>query len=168
MSEQDPIIDQEQKSSNLPVFLVILLVLTSLNIAYNVYTSISNLGAEETIQEIQQQLYENLENSGTNMDELPPMILSAFEDFFPRFVNNYSAFAWFELGYYLLLILPVILMFKTRKIGFYLYALLQLVGSFSFLYFFGANWISISISLFLLLGAIIWIVLYWLNRKHLH
>lgn len=167
MEEQENIIDQTAEKKSFPVFLMILLILTSANILWQIYGSFESLGAENTIQEIQQELYQNLEDSGTDIESLPPQILSAFEDFFPRFANNYGKFAWFELGIYLLLAVAVFLMFKRKLSGFWLYVVLQIVMALGFVIFFGTNWITISVTIALFLWNGLWIFLYSLNRKKL-
>lgn len=157
-----------QASRKIPTYLMVLLILTSVNVGYNLVTTIGSFGAQESLEELQQNLYESLENSGTKLDELPAPILSAIDDFFPRFVNNMKSYTYYQLGYYLLLGIAVVLMFRLMRVGLFLYILIQLIGGIEFLLFFGTNWISVSISILMSIFALIWILLYWQARKDLH
>jgi hypothetical protein len=157
-----------EKKNKVPTFLIILLVLTSLNILYNLINAVGSIGAQDEMEQIESEIYKSLEESGTDLSELPPQILNAFQDFFPRFVDNLEIYGWYQIIFYLLLVIPVVLMFKLKKSGFYLYSLLQVIGALEFLLFFGVNWVTISVSLALSIGAAIWILLYWLNVKHMN
>ena len=151
----------------LPSFLVVLLVITSLNIAYGIFNTASSLLMNEDLEIIQEQVYESLEESGTDLNELPAAIVNAFEDFFPRFIDNYYVYSWYQVIFYLLMIIPVVLMFQLKKLGYRLYVLLQVIGAFDFLFFFGTNWVTILIATLFGIAAAVWILLYWLNVKHM-
>lgn len=158
----------EGKAKKIPTFLIILLILTSLNILYNLINGFGSIGAQDEMEQIEAEVYKSLEESGTDLSELPPQILNAFQDFFPRFVDNLEIYGWYQIIFYLLMIIPVVLMFKLNKSGFYLYSFLQVIGAIEFLFFFGMNWVTISVSIAMAIVAAIWILLYWLNVKHMN
>jgi hypothetical protein len=109
----------------------------------------------------------SLESSGTDLEALPPGFAEAIDQFIPDLVQGFEKHNYFSMAYYLLLILPVVLMFQGKKIGLYIYTLLQLVGTFDFLYFYRANLITISIVVLFAMGTGLFLLLYWMNRKQL-
>jgi hypothetical protein len=145
-----------------------LLVLTSINILYNLANGLMGLGKSDEIEELETAIYQGFEESGTDLEDMPAGIRIALEEFVPDLVDNYLHMSYFELAYYLLLIIPVVLMFRKKKLGLWLYMVLQIIGSLEFLYFFRPNAISIAITVFMVIFAVIFILLYRMNRHALH
>jgi len=112
-------------------------------------------------------LISSLESSGTDLENLPTGFAEAIDEFIPDLVAGFKNHNLFSLAYYLVLILPVYLMFKRMRVGLYVYTILQIVGTFDFLYFYRANIITLSITVLFALGTIIFLILYWMNRKSL-
>lgn len=158
----------QETTSKLPAFLIVLLVLTSINILYNLANGLMGLGKSDEIVELETAIYQGFEESGTDLEDMPAGIRIAMEEFIPDLVDNYLRMSYFELAYYLLLIIPVVLMFRKKKLGLWLYMVLQVIGSFEFLYFFRPNAISIAITVFLIIFAAVFILLYRMNRHALH
>jgi len=159
---------QSESSSKLPAFLIVLLVLTSINILYNVANGLMGLGKSDQLEELETAIYQGFEESGTDLEDMPAGIRIALEEFVPDLIDNYNAMSYFELAYYLLLIIPVVMMFQRKKLGLWLYMVLQVIGSFEFMYFFRPNAISVTITVFFVLFAVLFIILYRMNRHALH
>lgn len=157
----------EGGSKKLSVFLIVLLILTSLNIAYSLFSAATNLGSQAELEDFQTELISSLERSGTDLENLPTGFAEAIDEFIPDLVAGFKNHNLFSLAYYLVLILPVYLMFKRMRVGLYVYTILQIVGTFDFLYFYRANIITLSITVLFALGTIIFLILYWMNRKSL-
>jgi len=165
MSEEITLDETPGSDSKLPSFLLVLLILTSLNVGYNVATGLFAMGAQESTENLQEEMYEAIESSGADMSDLPGNVMEALDEFVGKISENAAAYQWFELFYYLLIGASVYFMYKRMKKGLQLYTAVQLIGAFSFLFFFGSNFITIGITVFFLIGAIIWILLYRANRS---
>ena len=135
---------------------------------YHLATGIIELGQADEVERLETAIYESFEESGTDLEDFPAPIRIALEEFIPDLVDNYLNMAFFELAYYLLLILPVVLMFRQKKLGLWLYTTIQIIGSLEFVFFFRLNMITIFLTAGFVLWAALFILLYLQNRKALH
>ena len=147
---------------------MVLLIMTSLNVGYNLATGLFGLAKSDSTENLEEEFYTAIEDSGTDLSTIPAEILDSLGAFISNVSENSSSYELFSIIFYLLVGASVYLMYKRQKKGLNLYIVVQLIGAFSFLFFFGSNMISIIITLTLLIWALIWIMLYYLNRKALN
>lgn len=153
----------DSNTKQFPTFLLILLILTSLNVLIQLSDTFSNLFVED----ISTAIEFAVEDSDLDLSDIPEPYGSSFTDFLSNLIENFNSYNLYRLVFYLLLATSVILMARLRKSGFWLYVGLQIIGVFEYLIFFGSNlitWTAVVLSAVL---ALIFILLYRANKHHL-
>ncbi len=163
-------LDREYGSNTgkVPGFLLTLLVLTSINVVYNVYKSLKELfvSAESTAS-IEAEFYQSIDDSGVEMSDMPTWLMEGVMEFLEKFASNAVLIRVIDLIYYLLLGVAAFLMFKLRLVGFYLYVVVNIIGVLVVPFLYGFNFIAFSVMIAFAIAATIFIALYSANRKHL-
>ena len=152
-----------------PGFLMVLIVLTTINVVYNIYSALKDLfvSAESTAS-LEAELYSSIEQSGTDMSEMPAWIMEGLVDFIEKFSSNAVMIRVTDIIYYLLLGVAAFLMFRLKLTGFYLYVIVNVLGVLVTPVLFGFNFVGIAVAIVFAIVAAIFIALYSANRKHLN
>lgn len=167
---QTPDLDNEYRGNDgrIPSFLLTLLVLTSLNIVYNLFRALKELFVSaESSASIQAEVYQSIDESGVEMSEMPVWLTEGLMEFLDKYSANAVLIRVSDIVYYLLLAVAVILMFRLKLAGYYLYVVVNILGVVIIPFLFGFNFISISAMVMYAIIAVIFIALYSANRKHL-
>lgn len=160
--------EEKQQDSKFPNFLLVLLILTSLNVGYSLFNSATSLISFSTeTEQMQVEISELLSEVSNELDELPDFFEPGIRDFFNNLFENYFSYTVYSLIFYLMLGVAVILMFNLKKIGYHLYVILQILTLAEYFVFFGFNWITVVVSILSGVFALTFIFLYRANRHHL-
>ncbi len=170
-TESTPNLDKEygNNSGKLPGFLLTLLILTSINITYNLYRALKELfvSAESTAS-IEATVYQSLDDSGVELNEMPDWLTSGLFEFLEKYAQNAVNIRIADIAYYILLAASVVMMAQLRLMGYYLYVAVNVLGIVIVPFLYGMNFISVSAMIMYAILAVIFIALYSANRKHLH
>lgn len=165
--------EQYQEKKDRPPFLIVLLVLTTLNLISTLYSSVTGLLGGKPIVNKDEVLGDDFEEA---MEEL-----SAQEggeeaiEFFDGIMNH--LFYLMNEGYYSNLILQlitllvgvaaVVMLYKMKKLGFHLYLIYTLLGVFGVYLIMPAALVSgVMLFFFAFFGGLM-VLLYAINFKHL-
>ena len=155
-------------SGKVPSFLLALLVLTSINVVYNLYSALKELFVSaESAGSIEAEIYQSMDESGVDMSELPTWVMGGMMEFLEHYSANAVAIRMVDIVYYLLLGVAAVLMFRLKMAGFYLYLVVNILGVVVVPFLFGFNFISYSLAIVYAIVATIFIALYSANRKYL-
>ncbi len=165
-------LDKEYGANNTgkpPGFLMVLIVLTTINVVYNIYTALKELFvAAESTASVEAQVYSSIEESGADISELPAWIMEGLVDFIEKFSNNAIMIRVTDIVYYLLLGVAAFLMFRLKLAGFYVYVIVNVIGVLLTPVLFGFNFVGIAVAIVYAIVATVFIALYSANRKHLN
>lgn len=155
-------------SQGVPSFLMVLLVLTTINVVWNIYQTLKDLfvGAESAAN-IEAEFYSSMEQSGVDMSDVPDWVTTGLMEFMERFSSMAVTIRIVDLIYYLALGVAVVLMYRLRKSGFSLYVAVNILGVIATPVLYGFNFIGITLAILYAIAATIFIALYSANRKHL-
>lgn len=154
-------------TQQVPSFLMVLLVLTAINVVYNLYKTIRELFiSAPTTANIEASFYQSLEDSGVEMSEMPEWIMTGFMQFMEKYVANAVTIRAVDLGYYLMLGVAAFMMYRLRLTGFYLYIAVNVLGVIIVPVLYGFNFIALSMAIMYAIAAVLFIALYGANRKH--
>lgn len=169
-SNQELDLDKEygHNDGKVPGFLLTLLVLTSINVVYNIYKTLRELfvSAESTAS-IEAEFYSSISESGVDTNELPAWVMEGFMDFIEKYASNAVMIRITDLVYYILLGVSVFLMFRLKLVGFYLYVVVNILGVLIAPVLYGFNFMGIGAAILFAIVSAIFIALYSANRKHL-
>lgn len=109
-----------ENNGKVPGFLMVLLVLTTINVVYGIYRALKELfvSAPSTAS-FEAEMYQTIDESGVDASELPAWIMEGFIDFIEKYSANAVTIRVTDLVYYLVLGAAVFLMFKLNKMGYY-------------------------------------------------
>lgn len=156
-------------TGKVPGFLLTLLVLTTINIVYNLYRALRELFfSAESAASIEAQFYQSIDDSGVEMSKIPEWFMDGFIQFLENYSSNAVIIRIVDIVYYVLLAVAVYLMFKLRLTGFYLYVVVNILGVLIVPFLYGFNFIGMSAMIMYAVIAAIFIALYSVNRKYLH
>lgn len=165
-------LDREYATENqgqVPGFLMVLLVLTTINVIYGVYRALKELFvAAPSTANFEAEFYQSIDESGVDASELPAWIMEGIVDFIEKYSANAVAIRIVDLVYYILLGAAVFLMFKLNRMGYYLYVIVNVIGVLVTPVLYGFNFVGISAAIVFAIIATIFIALYSANRKHLN
>jgi len=150
-----------------PTFLMVLLVLSGLNVSFGLFSQLLSIGdapQEDLIEVVEEAFY----NADMDMDEIPTWVMPEIMDFIEHIMQNFGLINAVDLAYYLILLPALFLMYRLKVMGYYIYVATQVAGVVFIPFLYGFNTIS-----WLMVGtfsftALLFIVLYTLNIKHLH
>jgi len=166
--ELDP--NQMYKTDNkkVPDFLLVLVILTGINVAYNIYKSLKELfvGAQSSA-EIESVFYEQLSSSGQDLSKLPSWVMEGVMEFMTKYAENAVLIRVVDIVYYLALGFAAYLMFKLRMLGYYIYVAVNVIGLLLTPVLYGFNFIGISLLVMFTIASGLFIALYSANKKHL-
>ena len=166
------VFDEQKTKSNktsLPVFLIVLVVLSAFNIVLGVFPIISGFfqGVEEQYQAIDEVLLAQQEML-SSMQEISPSIMEEVTEFFNIKKDNLILENSFTLLIYLLEMYGLFLMLKLRKNGFWVY----LVSQFSFFIIYasiypGYNLFTTAVFVMTIITLLIFGIAYWTQTKYM-
>lgn len=157
---------ENENKPKVPNFLMFLLVLTSLNVLFGLMGQVFSIGdapPEDLAEVVEDAIY----SANVDIDDIPDWVMTDLWDLLANITANYGLINAIDLAYYLILLPAVFLMFRLKLIGYYLYVATQVAGVayLPFVYGFnGITWIMVAMYTF---TALLFIVLYTLNKKHL-
>lgn len=151
-----------------PGFLMVLIVLTTVNVVYNIYRALTELFvAAETTANFEAEVYSSIEETGMDASELPAWFMNGVVDFIEKFAENAVMIRVTDIVYYLLLGVAAFLMFRLKLVGFYLYVVVNVIGVLVTPVLYGFNFVGIGLAIVFAIVAAVFIALYSANRKHL-
>lgn len=158
---------QESNNKKVPDFLLVLVILTGINVVYNVYKSLKELfvGAQSA-SEIESVFYEQISSSGQDLSELPTWVMEGVMAFMTKYAANAIMIRVVDLVYYLALGFAAYLMFKLRMLGYYIYVAVNVIGLLLTPVLYGFNFIGISMLVMFTIVSVVFIALYSANKKH--
>ena len=163
----DPV--KQTNKSSLPVFLIILLVLSSLNVVLGTLPLISSLFQDIEVQhQALDEVVASQEEVFSSIQEMPPSILEEMKEFFNakkeniRFENNVTLLIYLLEGY------GLFLMYRLRKKGFWVY----LISQFSFFILFAAvypgyNLLTTAVFSITAFTLLLFGIAYWTQSKYM-
>ena len=153
----------------MPVFLIVLLVLSALNIVLGVFPIISGFfqGVEEQYQAIDEVLLDQ-QQKVSSMQEIYPSIMEEMTEFYNIKKDNLILENNLTLLIYLFEMYGLFLMFKLRKNGFWIY----LVSQFTFFVLFasiypGYNLFTTAVFVTTFITLLIFGIAYWTQTKYM-
>ncbi len=159
----------QSNKKSLPVFLIVLLVLSTLNVILNAFPNISIFfqGGDEQYQAIDEMLLAQQEIF-SSMQEIYPSAAEEMTEFYNAKKDNLILENNFTLLIYLFEIYGLFLMFKLRKNGFWVY----LVSQFSFLLLYasiypGYNLLTTTLFVMTTITLLIFGISYWTQTKYM-
>ena len=162
----------EQQNQKRPIFLMVLCILTFIGSGWNIISNLSSLftiGLVENEQMVMQQF------SSVSDEVQQSVYLNSWARFFESSIEwakvtfEYRrSIAIIQLVLGLLSLLGAILMYQLRRIGFYFYVAAQILMLFVLPYFAGFTMIVLLIMGTSAFMALLFILLYAVNLKHLH
>lgn len=157
-----------QNDGKVPGFLLTLIVLTSINVVYHIYSTLKELfvSAESTAN-IEAEFYSSLSDSGVDTNDIPAWVMEGFMDFIEKYSANAVMIRVTDLIYYILLGVSAYLMFRLKLAGFYLYVAVNVLGVLVAPVLYGFNFMGIAAAIVFAVVSAIFIALYSANRKHL-
>jgi hypothetical protein len=167
--ELDPNQMYATNTKKIPDFLLVLLILTGLNVGYNIFKSLKELfvGAQSAT-EIESVFYEQLSSSGQDLSAIPEWIMTGIMEFMTKYAENAIMIRVVDLIYYLALGLAAFMMYQLRLMGYYIYVAVNIIGLLVTPVLYGFNFIGISMLIMFTIAAGLFIALYSANRKHLN
>jgi len=158
---------QENDNKKVPDFLLVLVILTGINVVYNVYKSLKELfvGAQSA-GEVESIFYEQLSSSGQDLSQLPSWVMEGVMAFMTKYAANAVMIRVVDLVYYIALGFAAYLMFKLRMLGYYIYVAVNVIGLLVTPVLYGFNFIGISMLIMFAIASAIFIALYSANKKH--
>lgn len=152
-----------------PVFLKVLIVLTSINVIYSLYQSLKDLfvGAESAAS-IEASVYQSMSDSGVDMSTVPDWVTSGLMEFVEKYSQNAVTLRITDIFYYVLLGTAAGLMYKLSLKGYYLYVIVNILGVLAVPFLFGFNFVSYTLMFMYSFVAVVFIALYSANKKHLY
>jgi len=169
-TNQELDLDKEYGNNNggVPTFLMVLIVLTSINVVFNLYQAIKDLfvSAESTAN-IEAEFYSAIDQSGVEMQEMPEWIMEGMMEFIEKLTANAVLIRVTDLVYYALLGVAAFLMYRLKMVGFYLYVVVNILGVLVTPALYGFNFIGIGMAVLYAIVAVVFIAMYSANRKHL-
>lgn len=159
---------QSSDNKKVPDFLLVLVILTGINVLYNIYKTLKELfvGAQSA-GEVEEIFYEQLSSSGQDLSELPAWVMEGIMEFMTKYAENAVIIRVVDLVYYLALGVAAFLMFKLRLLGYYIYVAVNVIGLLLTPVLYGFNFIGISMLVMFAIAAGVFIALYSANKKHL-
>lgn len=159
---------QSSDNKKVPDFLLVLVILTGINVLYNIYKTLKELfvGAQSA-GEVEEIFYEQLSSSGQDLSQLPPWVMEGVMAFMTKYAANAVMIRVVDLVYYLALGFAAYLMFKLRLLGYYIYVAVNVIGLLLTPVLYGFNFIGISMFVIFAIAAGVFIALYSANKKHL-
>lgn len=158
--------EEIENKSKIPNFLMFLLVLTSVNVVFVLFGQVLSIG-DAPPTDLAEVVEDALYNADVNLDDIPNWIMNDLWDFLANVSANYGLINAIDMAYYLILVPAVIMMFKLRLTGYYIYVVTQVVGVAYIPLAYGFNAISWMMVGMYAFTALLFIVLYTLNKKHL-
>lgn len=164
-------LDREYGNANggVPTFLMVLIVLTSINVVFNLYQAIKDLfvSAESTAS-IEAEFYSAIDQSGMEMQDMPEWLMQGMMEFIEKLSANAVTIRVVDVIYYALLGVAAFLMYRLKMTGFYLYLVVNILGVLVTPVLYGFNFIGIGMAVLYAIVAVVFIAMYSANRKHLH
>jgi len=149
-----------------PTFLTVLCILTFIGSGMNIMGSIFMVAFSSFIKEID---ISSVNVTLNNLSgEVPQQIIENLLDIVKAFVSNGTIIALSNLILYSLSLAGAILMFQMKRTGFYLYTIAQIALLFVAPVFLCWNFFIAFGLLVNASFAILFIILYFINFKHLH
>ena len=163
--EDDPKVNQEER--RIPQFLSILLTLSLVNALAALFFLTTSIGDDPT-QTIELLIERVNEQIDAQPEQAPEWVRIDILDFTDNYLANYRIHRALDTAYYLVLLPSLLLMFRKRITGYYLYVVTQVVGVLYLPFMYGNNAYAWFMFVMFGLTAALFIVLYSMNKKHLH
>jgi len=170
-TNQELDLDREYGNNNggVPTFLMVLIVLTSINVIFNLYQAIKDLSVSaESTATIEAELYSAIDESGMKMQDMPEWLMQGMMEFIERLSANAVMIRVVDVIYYTLLGVAAFLIYRLKMTGFYLYLVVNILGVLVTPVLYGFNFIGIGMAVLYAIVAVVFIAMYSANRKHLH
>ncbi len=146
---------------------MVLLVLSGLNVSFGLFSQLMAIGdspPDDLIEIVEDALY----SANLDMEDVPVWVMPDIMDLMEHVMQNFGLINAVDLAYYLILLPALFLMYRLRLLGYYIYVVTQVVGVACIPFLYGYNtisWIMVGTFAF---TALLFIILYTVNRKHLH
>lgn len=156
-----------------PTFLTVLCILTFVVSGYHLIMAIVDLFSSKSFdptqwQEISNQMAEAMAGTDSASQEMASRMMDALASMMQAGIDNALTLGIIAIVASGLSILGAYWMFNLKKIGYYTYIVSKVVGILIPLFIFGVNILTIMMYGFIALIAILFIVLYGVNRKYMH
>lgn len=156
-----------------PTFLTVLCIITFVVSGYHVIMAIiglftSNSFDPEQWQDISNQMADAMSGADSGSQEMANQMMNALSSMMQAGIANALTLGIVAIIASGLSILGAYWMFKLKKIGYYAYIVAKVIGIIIPLIIFGVNILTIIMYGFIALIAVLFIVLYGVNRKYLH
>lgn len=156
---ENPFDENEKKR---PTMLNVICILTFIGSGWSVLSGLTSLFSGNNSEQSMQAFY-SMANANPAMAD---MVNSAME-FMQAIVNHATQINLTSLVLSVASLMGAILMYRLKRIGFYLYAAAQVIALFVYPYFVGFSFITIVMFAFSAVFAALFIILYAVNLKHL-
>ncbi len=155
-----------------PTFLTVLCILTFIVSGYHLITGIIGLFGDQSFDpvqmaEINEQMSEAMDGADASTRAFIENFMNSIAATMRSAVANATAIAWFGILASLLSIGGAYLMFKLRRVGYYVYIAAKVVGILGVLLFLGLNMLTLTATIFLAIVATLFIFLYGTQRKYM-
>jgi len=154
------------KERKIPQFLSILLTLSLINAAAALFFLVTSIGDDPTL--TMEILVERVNDQiDAQPEEAPEWVRIDIQDFSDNYLANYRINRALDTAYYLVLLPSLLLMYRKRIIGYYIYVATQVVGVLYVPFMYGNNAYAWFMFGMFSCTAVLFIVLYSLNRRYL-
>ncbi|NEN23951.1 hypothetical protein G3O08_10615 [Cryomorpha ignava] len=155
-----------------PTFLTVLCILTFVVSGYHVIMAIIDLFTSKSFdpeqwQDISNQMGEAMSGADSASQEMAAQMMTALSSMMQAGIDNAVALGITALVASALSILGAYWMFKLKKMGYYTYIVAKVIGIIIPIIIFGVNILTIMMYGFIALIAVLFIVLYGINRKYM-
>lgn len=164
--------EQEVTSAKRPTFLTVLCIITFVISGYKFFTSVGDVFSSESFDKAEwDELSVEFESASEGMDsgmqDMMASIMESMTGMMETAEANHMILAIVAIIATLLSLLGAFWMFKLKKVGFYTYIASKIVGVFGPLMIYGFGGFPLLMYTGGFLAAVIFIILYGVNRKHL-
>lgn len=156
-----------------PTFLTVLCILTFVVSGYHLIMAVIGLFTSNSFdpdqwQDISNQMGEAMSGADSASQEMAARMMDALSSMMQAGIANAVTLGITAILASALSILGAYWMFQLKKIGYYTYIVAKVVGIIIPLFIFGFNILTLMMYGFIALIAVLFIVLYGINRKYMH
>ena len=149
-----------------PKFLKILLILSFIGSSWNMFAGLSNALSEPNI-EREEAVLEYIDAIEDGSEEAE-FVIEDFKSFVSNINKNITTYGAMEFMLYAISLIGVFLMYQGRRIGFIIYASVQVLLLGSPIFFGGYNSISLSLTLVYSFITMVFLAMYSSQLKYLN
>lgn len=164
--------DEVEKTPGRPMLLTVLCIITYVVSGYFLFTAIVSLFTNKTFDpeqwhNLSEQMVEALSGVDSTSQDMAARIMDAMSDMIRKGVEKSTTLGLVAIATSGLSIYSAYLMFKLKRMGYYLYIFAKALGVFIPLIIFGTNIVTVPIYGVIFAVGLPFIILYGINLKYM-